>query len=144
MSDTTRFKVAGIAPALVLAAFSTAAIAGKGHDPMKADPAKHAAKLAEKLDLDAAQAADVEQILAEAQLERQSIGDNYTLNQRAEAKAAMKELKSRTAERIASVLNAEQLETFEAMKAKQKLRAQHRKEQMELKRQQREELRSET
>ena len=145
MDKSTRVSLI-VAAAVLLLAVAGAAVAGHhgGDRHLKADPAAHAAKLAEVLALDAAQTADVEQILAEARTEREAIGDRYTLNQRAEAKEEMRALQDRTAERIASLLNAEQRETFDAMQEKRRMRAKHRQEMRELRREQREERRSET
>ncbi len=146
MTIETKHSVVAAVASLALLLLAGGAIAGHGKhkgDPLDYDPAKHAAKLTEVLSLNSAQAADVEQILAEARAEKQSIGDSYTLNQKAEAKAAMKELHNRTSDRIAALLDADQRATFEEMQAKRKMRAQHRKEKMELKKQQRAELRGE-
>lgn len=146
MTTETKTTVVAAVASLALLLLAGGAIAGHGKhkkDVLSADPAKHAAKLTEVLSLDDAQAADVEQILAEARAEKESIGDSYTLNQRDEAKAAMKELHSRTSERIYALLDAEQQATFDEMQAKRKLRAEHRKEKMELRKKQRAELRGE-
>ncbi|MEO0345450.1 MAG: hypothetical protein AAF229_04240 [Pseudomonadota bacterium] len=143
MTNDKKLTAVAAVASLALMLLSGASLAGHGKhkDPLGADPAKHAAKLAEKLSLSDAQAADVEQILAEARAEKQSIGDTYTLNQKDQAKTAMKELHGRTSERIYALLDADQQATFDEMQAKRKMRAEHRKEKMELKKQQRAELR---
>ncbi|MEO0617371.1 MAG: hypothetical protein AAFY69_14685 [Pseudomonadota bacterium] len=143
MTNDKKLTAVAAVASLALLLLSGASIAGhhKHKDPLGADPAKHAAKLTEVLSLSDAQAADVEQILAEARTEKQSIGDTYTLNQKDQAKTAMKELHNRTSERIYALLDADQQATFDEMQAKRKMRAEHRKEQKELKKQQRAELR---
>lgn len=146
MTIETKHTVVAAVASLALLLLAGGAIAGHGHQKggkLDADPARHAAKLTEVLSLSDAQAADVEQILTEARAEKQSIGDSYTLNQRKEAKAAMKELHNRTSERIYALLDADQKVTFDEMQSERKLRAEHRKEKMELKKKQRAELRGE-
>lgn len=146
MTIEKKYTVVAAVASLALVLLSGAAVGGHGHkgkDPLSADPARHAAKLTEVLSLNDAQAADVEQILAEARAEKQSIGDTYTLNQKDDAKAAMKDLHNRTSERIYALLDADQQATYDAMMEKRKLRAEHRKEKMELRKKQRAELRGE-
>lgn len=144
MTIETKHTVAAAVASLALMLLAGSVVAGNpGKHHLKADPAQHTAKLTEVLSLNDAQAADVEQILAEAQAERQSIGDSYTLNQRDEAKVAMRELHNRTSERIYALLDADQQATFDAMQDKRKLRAEHRKEKMALRHKQRAELRAE-
>lgn len=145
MTIEKRTPVVAVIASLALMVLAGSAIAGhpgKG-DRFAADPASHAARLTEVLSLNEAQAADVEQILTEARAERQSIGDSYTLNQRAEARKAMRALHDRTSERIYALLDDEQKETYDAMRERRKMRAEHRKEKMELRKKQRAELRGE-
>ena len=107
---------------------------------LMADPARHAAKLAEMLSLTDAQTAD-EQVFAEARAERVAIGDRYTLNQRKEAHEEIKALHERTHARIAALLDEAQKAEFEAMQEKRRMRAEHRQEMRKMHREHKEAMR---
>ena len=107
-------------------ALATTALAGPG-GKRQADPEKMLAKMTETLGLYDDQVPQVEAILKDAASKRQAIGDSYTLNQRSEAREAMKQLRDDTEARLADVLTDEQLARMAEIKAERKERRMERR-----------------
>lgn len=111
-----------IAAMLMLAAAASYA----GHH--KGDDKAHIDVLTERLQLTEEQVPQVEAILADAEAQRQIIGDSYTLNQRDEARVAMRQLHEQTMANMKAVLDDEQAAKLEKMHEDRMHRREHRRE----------------
>ncbi|MEM7762966.1 MAG: hypothetical protein AAF290_02735 [Pseudomonadota bacterium] len=92
-----------------------------------ASPQQKVERMTEELGLFDDQVPQIEAILTEAAAKRQEIGDSYTLNQRSEARAAMRSLREETETQIAAVLTDEQAARLAELKAERKERRVNRR-----------------
>ncbi|MEN7342921.1 MAG: hypothetical protein AAAFM81_08240 [Pseudomonadota bacterium] len=115
-----------IAVTATVALATTALAAGPG-GKRHGNPEKMLAKMTETLGLYDDQVPQVEAILKDAADKRQAIGDSYTLNQRAEAREAMMQLRDETEAKLADVLTEEQLARMAELKAERKERRMERR-----------------
>ena len=90
-------------------------------------PQQKVERMTEELGLFDDQVPQIEAILIEAAAKRQEIGDSYTLNQRSEARAAMRSLREETEPQIAAVLTDEQAARLAELKAERKERRVNRR-----------------
>ncbi len=120
---TSRLKIT----AIVAAILSLVAISANANHH-KGDSKQHLEKLTEQLELTDEQIPQIAAILEETQARRKAIGDTYTLNQRDEARQAMRELHEENMARMASVLTPEQDAKLQKMVKKRMHRREHRRE----------------
>ena len=120
------YRRGAIAAMLMLAA--AASYAGHHKGDHEGDHKAHIDVLTERLQLTDEQVPQVEAILADAKAQRQAIGDSYTLNQRDEARVAMRQLHEQMMANMKAVLNDEQAAKLEKMHEQRMHRREHRRE----------------
>ncbi|MEM7610599.1 MAG: hypothetical protein AAF270_02900 [Pseudomonadota bacterium] len=112
---------------LVASAALAASAASLAARPGGPDPAKQLQRMTESLGLFDDQIPQVEAILLEAHAARQQIGDSYTLNQRAEAREAMRALRDETDAKLSTVLTDEQQARMAELREQRKERRKQRR-----------------
>lgn len=101
----------GLAIAVAVPAFA----GPQGHDP-----ARHAERLQERLQLDAAQTEQVRSILNDASTQRQALADKYKISERDAFRDEVRSLHTTTHGKIESLLTDEQKATLAEHRAERK------------------------